>query len=121
MKSFWNFLQRNKLYGAINLAGLAISMTFVILLAAYVQQQLSTDNFQKNADRIYVIANDENVTMAYWLDKYLSALLPEIEKSTFVQDIGKFEFQVGGTGTHREPGLRHRHRELCVAAVCSSL
>lgn len=105
MKSFWTFLQRNKLYGAINLAGLAISMTFVILLAVYVQQQLSTDNFQKNADRIYVIANDENVTMAYWLDKYLSAQLPEIEKGAFVQNIGKFEFQVEGHVVYPEAML----------------
>ena len=55
MKSFWNFLKKNKLYGAINLLGLTVSMAFVLLLAVYVQRQLSTDSFQENADRIYVM------------------------------------------------------------------
>ena len=31
MKSFWNFLKKNKLYGAINLVGLTVSMAFVLL------------------------------------------------------------------------------------------
>ena len=37
MKSFWNFLKKNKLYGAVNLVGLTVSMAFVLLLAVYVQ------------------------------------------------------------------------------------
>ncbi|MCR5841508.1 MAG: hypothetical protein K6G86_05470, partial [Bacteroidales bacterium] len=61
MKSFWNFLKKNKLYGAINLVGLTLSMAFVLLLAVYIQRQLSTDSFQQNADRIYV----EDPTIIY--------------------------------------------------------
>ena len=38
MKSFWNFLKKNKLYGAINLVGLTVSMAFVLLLAVYIQR-----------------------------------------------------------------------------------
>ena len=87
MKSFWNFLKKNKLYGAINLVGLTVSMAFVLLLAAYVQRQLTTDSFQKNADRIYVIANEDNVTMGYWLDKHLKNNFPEIEKGCCVANI----------------------------------
>ena len=87
MKSFWNFLKKNKLYGAINLVGLTVSMAFVLLLAVYVQRQLSTDTFQENADRIYVIANEDNVTMGYWLDKHLKNNFPEIEKGCCVANI----------------------------------
>ena len=68
MKSFWNFLRKNKLYAAVNLVGLTVSMAFVLLLAVYIQRQLTTDSFQQNADRIYVVANEDNVTMGYWLD-----------------------------------------------------
>lgn len=57
MKSFFVFLQRNKLYSAINLIGLSLSMAFVLLLAVYVQRQLSTDSFQENADRIFAVAS----------------------------------------------------------------
>ena len=84
MKSFWNFLKKNKIYGTVNLVGLTVSMAFVLLLAVYVQRQLSTDSFQKNADRIYVCANEMTISSAYWLDKYLKDNFPEIEKSTCV-------------------------------------
>ena len=87
MKSFWNFIKKNKLYGAINLVGLTVSMAFVLLLAVYVQRQLTTDSFQQNADRIYVIANEDNVTMGYWLDKHLKNNFPEIEKGCCVANI----------------------------------
>ena len=87
MKSFWNFLKNNKLYGTINLVGLTVSMAFVLLLAVYVQRQLSTDSFQENADRIYVIANEDNVTMGYWLDKHLKNNFPEIEKGCCVANM----------------------------------
>ena len=87
MKSFWNFLKKNKLYGAVNLVGLTVSMAFVLLLAVYVQRQLSTDSFQENADRIYMIANDQTINSAYWLDKRLKARFPEIEKGCFVADM----------------------------------
>ena len=87
MKSFWNFLKKNKLYGAINLIGLTVSMAFVLLLAVYIQRQLTTDSFQQNADRIYVVANEDNVTMGYWLDKHLKNNFPEIEKGCCVANI----------------------------------
>ena len=87
MKSFWNFLMKNKLYGAINLVGLTVSMTFVLLLDVYIQRQLTTDSFQQNADRIYVVANEENVSMGYWLDKHLKNNFPEIEKGCCVANI----------------------------------
>ncbi len=84
MKTFLKFLSRNKLYSAINLIGLSLSMAFVLLLAVYVQRQLSTDAFHENADRIFVIANEEGVNMGYWMDKHLINNFPEIEKSTAV-------------------------------------
>ncbi len=87
MKSFWNFLRKNKLYGAINLVGLTVSMAFVLLLAVYIQRQLSTDSFQKNADRIYAVASEDNVNMGYWLDKHLKNNFPEIEKGCCVANI----------------------------------
>ena len=97
MKSFWNFLKKNKLYGAINLVGLTVSMAFVLLLAAYIQRQLTTDSFQKNADRIYVIANEDNVTMGYWLDKHLKNNFPEIEKGCCVANVASADaFTIGG-------------------------
>ena len=97
MKSFWNFLKKNKLYGAINLVGLTVSMAFVLLLAVYIQRQLSTDSFQENADRVFVIGNDDRVTMGYWLDKHLKNNFPEIEKGCCVANVASADaFSIGG-------------------------
>ena len=97
MNSFINFLKRNKLYALINLLGLTVSMAFVLLLAVYVQRQLSTDAFQKNADRIYVVTNEESVNMGYWLDKHLRGQFPEIEKSTCVANVSiASEYKIDG-------------------------
>ena len=99
MKSFWNFLKKNKLYGAINLVGLSVSMAFVLLLAAYVQRQLSTDSFQENADRIFVVANEHSLSMGYWLDKHLKNHFPEIEKGCCVANMASASpFHIDGVG-----------------------
>ena len=77
--------------------GLTVSMAFVLLLAVYIQRQLTTDSFQKNANRIYVIANEDNVTMGYWLDKHLKNNFPEIEKGCCVANVASADaFTIGG-------------------------
>lgn len=96
MNSFINFLKRNKLYSAVNLLGLSLSMAFVLLLAVYVTSQLSTDSFQKNADRIYVIAQKETLSSAYWLSRHMKANFPEIERSASYSSDGMQEYKIDG-------------------------
>lgn len=96
MNSFINFLKRNKLYSAVNLLGLSLSMAFVLLLAVYVTSQLSTDSFQKNADRIYVIAQKETLSSAYWLSHHMKANFPEIERSASYSSNGMQEYKIDG-------------------------
>ena len=96
MNSFINFLKRNKLYSAVNLLGLGLSMAFVLLLAVYVTSQLNTDSFQKNADRIYVIAQKETLSSAYWLSRHMKANFPEIEKAASYSSNGMQEYKIDG-------------------------
>lgn len=96
MSSFINFLKRNKLYSAVNLLGLSLSMAFVLLLAVYVTSQLNTDSFQKNADRIYVIAQKETLSSAYWLSRHMKANFPEIERSASYSSNGMQEYKIDG-------------------------
>lgn len=96
MNSFINFLKRNKIYSAVNLLGLSLSMAFVLLLAVYVTSQLSTDSFQKNADRIYVIAQKETLSSAYWLSRHMKANFPEIERSASYSSNGMQEYKIDG-------------------------
>ena len=95
MNSYFKFLSRNKLYAAINLIGLTLSMAFVLLLAVYVQRQRTTDRFQQNADRIYLVGNDENLVSGYWLHKHLKNRYPEIEAATSWAYYEKSPFYIG--------------------------
>ena len=50
-------IERNKLFSAINIVGLAISMCVGLLLIAFVAEVKSYDNFHEHADRIFRINN----------------------------------------------------------------
>lgn len=105
MNSFWNFLKKNKLYAAINLAGLTVSMAFVLLLATYVQRQLSTDAFQEDADRIFLVGNEDNINSGYWLNRHLKSNFPEIEYGCAISSGGYQEFTHDGKSIVAENSL----------------
>lgn len=50
-------LMRNKLFSAINIVGLAISMSVGLLLIAFVLDLRTYDKFHENGDRIYRVTN----------------------------------------------------------------
>ena len=43
LKSYFTFLSRNKAYTAVNVFGLAVSLTFVIIIGLYTWQEFSID------------------------------------------------------------------------------
>jgi putative ABC transport system permease protein len=53
IKTAFRSLVKQKIYTAINIAGLAVSITACLLIALYVKHELSYDRFFPNADRIY--------------------------------------------------------------------
>ena len=79
-KSFIKFLGKNKLYTFIEIFGLSVSLMFVILIGVYTTQELSTDNFQKNKDRLYLLASEESFGHAYRLGEKMKDMYPEIEE-----------------------------------------
>jgi putative ABC transport system permease protein len=85
-KSFFRFLGKNKSYTFINVFGLSVSLMFVILIAVYTTQELSTDAFQEKADRIYLLTNTggeggkSSFNTAYRIADRISERYPEIEK-----------------------------------------
>ena len=80
LRSFFNFLDRNKGYTAIDVFGLSLSLMFVILIAIYVERELSIDRDQTNADCIWAISSENSfgtaVPVGYWLEERY----PEIER-----------------------------------------
>ena len=57
-KSFLKFLGMNKAYTLIDVFGLSVSLMFVLLIAVYTVQEMSTDKFHTKADRIYLVGNE---------------------------------------------------------------
>ena len=50
----WRSLAKNKRYGTINIAGLAVGMAVSFLLLLYVHHEYSYDRFNVNSDRLYL-------------------------------------------------------------------
>ena len=57
MKSYLRFLSRNKLYTVIEVIGLSIALGFIIILSAYIIDEISTDLQVKNKSKLWVCHN----------------------------------------------------------------
>ncbi len=84
MKSYFRFLSRNKLYTLINIAGLVVSLMFIILMGDYTWRQYSIDSWHKNADRIYLTGSEEDFFMWPQAAEEFKAMCPEVEKTCCV-------------------------------------
>ena len=84
MKSYFRFLSRNKLYTLINIAGLVVSLMFIILMGDYTWRQYSIDSWHKNADRIYLTGSGEDFFMWPQAAQEINAMCPEIEQTCCV-------------------------------------
>ena len=84
MKSYFKFLSRNKAYTFINVAGLVVSLMFIILMGDYTWRQYSIDSWHKNADRIYLTGNDEDFFMWPQAAQEIKEMCPEVEQTCCV-------------------------------------
>ena len=57
-KTYFKFLSRNKVFTLVNLAGLSISLMFILLISNMVFRQLTVDKDMKDADRTYIMASE---------------------------------------------------------------
>ncbi len=77
MKSYLRFLSRNKLYTAIEVVGLSIALGFIIILSAYIIDEMSTDLQVKNKSKLWVCHNRGIASSSQRFDKIFEAT-PEI-------------------------------------------
>jgi putative ABC transport system permease protein len=71
-------LKRNSTYSLLNIIGLAVGMTAFILIALYVQYELSFDRYHENADRIYRVVREERAFTPAPLGPALKEKIPEV-------------------------------------------
>ncbi|WP_300829601.1 ABC transporter permease [uncultured Rikenella sp.] len=94
LKSFWNFLKRNKLFTVINIFGFAVSLTFVVLIGLYVQDEVAVNRSQVNRDRIYRIVGSSQTNFAPPTAPDLANRYPEIERYTLTYNKYGWEVSV---------------------------
>ncbi len=75
-------LRKNKLHSTINIFGLAIAITLVLLLSSYVSNEISVDTFHVNKDRIYRVHGDNIKTFAPPFGQYILENIAEAESYT---------------------------------------
>ena len=92
--------RRKPVTNLINLIGLAISFTLVIILSVYCYSELTTDNFHKNGDRVYLYGLDDHVYTPGVLKEHIDAKVPGVE--SIVRISGTWEAPVFQT-ENREP------------------
>ena len=96
-------LYKHKGYSLINISGLAIGMAACLLILLYVNDELSYDNYNQDADRIYRVAfsgrwggREFDVCAAPApMAKVILDAYPEIEEAVRFRDQGSFMVQYG--------------------------
>ncbi len=114
-KTAWRNLQRNKIYAAINISGIAIGIAAFWLIALYVGDELSYDRSFSNADRIYRV-----VQHASWQGGTLnivptSAPFAPALKSSFpeIEDAVRINTEGGGVINYGDKTLKQD--DICFA------
>jgi putative ABC transport system permease protein len=85
LKIIFRSFAKNKTFSLINIIGLTIGLTSCLLIALYIQQQLSFDTFQKNGDRIARVIMEYNFEGSDASNKgnYTSVRVPMVMKQNF--------------------------------------
>ena len=102
-------LTRFRLYSAINIMGLALSLACVIIISRYVYSELTTDHFASNHERLYLSVrhwnNNEKAPLFFTTQNvmmrkdYKNPLdIPEIEKHTSFVSLKNVTVEAGNKG-----------------------
>lgn len=98
--TYRNF-ERKPATNLINLLGMAVSLALVIILSVYSYSELTTDNYHKNGDRVYLFANmNGQLHMPAILKDQIDLNVPEVESTVRMASV--WETPVFQTG-EREP------------------
>ena len=94
-KSTYRNFVRKPTTNLINLGGLAVSLALVIILSVYSYSELTTDNYHKNGERLYIYSDLNN--------EFKSLNTPAILKDQIDLNIPEIESAVRVAGTWEEP------------------
>lgn len=96
LKIAWRTIRCQPVYTLINVAGMAIGMACCLLIALFVLEKLSYDDYHREADRIYRVVTDVSVAGAArslalapsGIARTAATELPEVEAAVRIGDMG---------------------------------
>lgn len=112
-KTAWRNLAKNKIFTAINIAGLSVGLAACLLILQYVSFQLSFDRFNPHAEDVYRVTNDryqhgkliQHGTITYsGVAKAMAQDFPEVVNYTRVRPRGGILIN-GEKKLGEQPGL----------------
>lgn len=84
LKTIIRNFSRRPVTNLINLLGLTVSLTLVIILSLYCYGELTTDNYHKNRDRVYLYRLEDRVYTPGVLKDHIDVKIPGIESTVRV-------------------------------------
>ena len=82
MKSYLRFLGRNKLYTAIEVVGLSVSLAFIVIMGCYVWQQYRVGREYPDYERIYNIGMSGSNQSRVHIGFMVKDQIPDVEDAT---------------------------------------
>ena len=82
MKSYFQFLSRNKLYAAIEAFGLAVALGLVLVLAAYAKTEYRVGSYQHLSKELYIVGTGDYAGMTWGTPQEFFPSVPEIQAWT---------------------------------------
>ncbi len=102
LKLLFRNLRKNKLYSGINIFGLAIAITLVLLLTSYISNEKSVDAFHANKDRVFRVKGDNIETFAPPFGQLILDNIAEAESYTRT-------FATSGVLTYQDQKFNNGH------------
>ncbi|MDR0794059.1 MAG: ABC transporter permease [Chitinophagaceae bacterium] len=90
-KAAWRNIRANRLFSALNIAGLAIGMAICIPLFLFVMEELSFDNMYKNKDNIYRV-NLQTIAGGYTSASETWATVPNAVAPAMMKEIPEVKY-----------------------------
>ena len=101
MKSYLKFLSRNKLYTAIEAAGLIVSLAFVVIISCYVWQQLAITRETPGYKNVYSLnMGGESFNARPGEMSIVQDRIPEVETASRVKKTNYFGKQISIDGQY---------------------
>ena len=85
MKSYLKFLSRNKLYTAIEAAGLIVSLAFVVIIGTSIRDQLRISRAPDGQENLYLLGPPSDPVLEYRQQEELAALPELLQTAVFVR------------------------------------